>query len=178
MRHIDDAFFAEFVIGFAAAHKSADTIIVQLLADPAISLDLMARLLRHYRVTVAVFVLAWWSVCAVKLSFLVFFRQLLRRQSGRVMLCWWATLVFTLAATVYLFVVGQVNCPHYGDWAKLGKPPPTSTIRHALGPVMQQNLTQNDSDLVACAGHSQVQRQHILSYAGTVLDIISDILST
>ncbi len=136
LRQIDEAFFAEFVIGFAA-HKAPDAIIVQLLADPAVSLDLVARLLRHHRVTAAVFVLAWWSVWLVKLSFLAFFRELLRRQAGRVMLCWLATLVFTVAATVFGFVVALVNCPHYGDWAKLGKksrlPPKRFLTVTALG---------------------------------------------
>ncbi len=70
----------------------------------SISKFLATRLLRCRKVTIVKFVFAWLSVCAVEFRFHFLFCELLRRHSGHIKLYWWATLVFTVAATLYVFV--------------------------------------------------------------------------
>ncbi len=61
------------------------------------------------------------SICAVKFSFLAFFRQLLHGQAGRIRAGWWAALGVTGGASMFMLLAGILMCPHVGNFKKFGK---------------------------------------------------------
>ncbi len=77
--------------------------------------------MRRQAIGIAGMELAMLSVCAVKFSFLAFFRPLLHGQTGGVRAGWWAALGATSAASLYMILAKIFTCPHFGkqlceDW--------------------------------------------------------------
>jgi hypothetical protein len=64
--------------------------------------------------------LFWLAICAVKFSFLFFFRGLVCRQSGPIAAWWWAVTAFTIATALYTIIMSPLACPYYRDVEKLG----------------------------------------------------------
>ncbi len=80
-----------------------------------------AKIVHFHKCLVVGGLLVWFALCSVKFSFLFFFRQLIRRQPGRIGAWWWAVFVFTVGATLFTATLNPLVCPYYNDFTKLGK---------------------------------------------------------
>ncbi len=147
---------------------------LQLLPQPDVPRDAGARIARFQRVFVVQILLSWLGVCAVKFSFLVFFREILRRQAGRAMLWWWAACPATAVATVYLAVVEPIQAgesvlgPRHIDSFN-------SCLPVDLGICF--GLMGAPCHVAACTRSKLFRMKVMMSYFGTIADIGSDICS-
>ncbi len=80
-----------------------------------------ARTLHYHHCFVACSELLWLAMCAVKFSFLVFFRRLISGLPGRMGAWWWAVLAITVACSLYNMLLPFIGCPYFHDAAKLRK---------------------------------------------------------
>lgn len=104
-------------------------------------------------------VFIWTATFAIKLSFLVFFRPLIRAISKKLTYYYWFTVVFTIVAWMFAVVGGFILCPHLGKNA--GK---WETCLHA----METNQT------VKCYPNSPYKLNVGLTALVTFLDIATD----
>jgi hypothetical protein len=86
----------------------------QLLRRPILA-DAVARSGRFKTLQIVWNVLLWSAVSSVKFSFLFFFRNLIRRLPGRIMVWWWAVVVFTVLTTAFCVIEFSLACPRYDD---------------------------------------------------------------
>lgn len=63
------------------------------------------------------FCLAWATVVCVKFSFLALFRLLIRRISRTIGIYYWAVVVFTVLAGMFLVSEAFIMCSHFGPSA-------------------------------------------------------------
>lgn len=63
--------------------------------------------------------MTWTATFAVKLSFLVLFRQLIKRISKRITIYIWLVILLTVLTWVFALTEGFIVCPHMNDLSKL-----------------------------------------------------------
>lgn len=62
----------------------------------------------------------WTATFAVKFSFLVLFRELIKRISKRITIYIWVVILFTVLAWAFALSHPFIGCPHTNDPSKLG----------------------------------------------------------
>jgi hypothetical protein len=97
LRFLDHIFLSE-ALTFRTAH-------LYVPADAGRQLWLMRKWLILYDV------LLWVAVCCAKLSLLFFFRQLIRRVGGRLMVYWWLVLAACVALSMHGLLAHFLPCP-------------------------------------------------------------------
>ena len=63
--------------------------------------------------------MTWTATFAVKLSFLVLFRQLIKRVSKRITICIWVVIFPTVLIWAFALTEGYIGCPYMNDLSKL-----------------------------------------------------------
>jgi len=76
--------------------------------------DWLQESYRFHKWVTVVLMLAWSTIAAVKFSFLLFFKKLIRQVQG-LNNFWWITVIFNIGAFGYGIAVYYVACPYYND---------------------------------------------------------------
>jgi hypothetical protein len=85
--------------------------------DATLPADFLEQVMHFHRFHAAVVEVLVLAVCAVKFSFLFFFRRLIARQAGHMKAWWWAVLAFTIITTAQTLITIPLWCPHYSSVA-------------------------------------------------------------
>ena len=95
---------------FEALTYSEGPVFVPGLDVPA----LLARAPKFHSMAEAVLILMWLTICSVKLSFLAFFKRLVR-QMPRMEKYWWFALIFNILGTCFGAVAFWAGCPYFTE---------------------------------------------------------------
>ena len=119
----------------------------------------------HYIVVqLAIMLLTWTTTWAVKASFLLFYRGLLRN-TGRYMIAWWLVTIFTGLAYISVFFPIIFTCGSPADYFSIGK----------LGAICLHSSLNLPSD--ACLSPHSIERTKGNVGYTTAVDITTDLMS-
>ena len=78
------------------------------------TLDETNQLINSLKIIDSFLALIWTTTFAVKLSFLVFFKQLIERVSKKITIYYWVVVVFTIVTWMFLVSEAFILCPYFG----------------------------------------------------------------
>lgn len=84
--------------------------------DPLVSptFSETTKLINSLKIIDSFLALIWTTTFAVKLSFLVFFKQLIERVSKKITIYYWVVVVFTVLTWMFLVSEAFILCPYFG----------------------------------------------------------------
>ena len=133
-------------------------------APPA---DLIQQLLKSVKIQDAAVVLLSVTIFAVKLSFLAFFRSLIRRLR-KLEIWWWCVLAVVIPSSIVLVCSNFITCPYFDERILGGS---------SLNLVLSISATDKPDFLVKCVTAGALKKQIATLQAVSILDILSDVLS-
>lgn len=84
--------------------------------DPSVfpTLSETTKLIDSLKIIDSFLALIWTTTFAVKLSFLIFFKQLIERVSRKITIYYWVVVVFTILTWMFLVSEAFILCPYFG----------------------------------------------------------------
>ncbi|KAL8780986.1 MAG: hypothetical protein Q9213_006215 [Squamulea squamosa] len=86
---------------------------LELVLQESTSADFVSHILSFQQLSFSAYVLCWATIFSVKMSFLLFFRQLLYRLSG-LMTFWKVTVGSVIVSGIFCVCSIFIACPHFG----------------------------------------------------------------
>lgn len=85
----------------------------KLVEQESTSAGFVNRILKYQQLSFTAEVLCWVTIFAVKMSFLLFFRQLINRLKG-LLTYWTATVGIVVVSGIFCICSIFISCPHFG----------------------------------------------------------------
>ena len=131
--YVDDALFllaiVTLIAGTALTYVDIPYIYLQQNVESGAQAppsDFVKRLIKSVKIQDSAVMLLSTAVFAVKLSFLIFFRSLLRRVKN-LMIWWWCVLIIVVPSAIIMLCSNFISCSYY-DERILGKAPSVVTF--------------------------------------------------